>query len=127
MNYETKRQQTQYTSEDYAIAHRVVGHTLLNGGGTFTRNGCPVTPESGYAVALEGQRYAEFPQVGPALELLSRVSYSAEYFGTWYDSGRLYVEPCEIIADRESAVRIGRERGQLAIYDFAAGEVITLA
>lgn len=49
-----------------------------------------------------------------------------EYLGTWVHEDRIYVDGSQWIADLDEAVKLGRERGELAIWDSGKGEEITL-
>jgi hypothetical protein len=51
---------------------------------------------------------------------------SANGLGGWLADGVIYVDPVEIVHDRESAVLAGKQREQLAIFDLAAGTEIAV-
>jgi phage head maturation protease len=46
------------------------------------------------------------------------------YVGGWIEGGKLWLEPSERIEGREDAIKAGKERDQIAIFDVAAGDVI---
>jgi hypothetical protein len=48
------------------------------------------------------------------------------YLGAWVDNGTLYLDVAECIAERATAERLGRERGELAIFDVEGGDSIYL-
>lgn len=42
-------------------------------------------------------------------------------YGTWLHDGNVYIDAIDILYDRDSAIALGRARGELAIYDIANG------
>lgn len=48
------------------------------------------------------------------------------YIGTWVDAGLVYIDAVTWCETREEAVRLGLERGELAIYDVAANGSLDL-
>jgi hypothetical protein len=52
-----------------------------------------------------------------------------DHFGSWWDgtTGKIHIDVVSFIADRNAAIHLGRERGEIAIWDSAAGEEIRLA
>ena len=112
----------------------MVRATLADGGGTFdARTGRAIRPTSGYAVGLAHGSAVVIP-AGPGLAAALRLAvrriraqYPRAHVGTWVDAGRVHVDPVAIVADRATAERLGRERGQLAVYAFATGETVELS
>lgn len=51
---------------------------------------------------------------------------SGEYFGIWRDdaTGKYHADISEHYADRETAIEIARQRGEIAIWDLANGTEI---
>lgn len=116
---------------DTNAMREAIRSTLQDGGATIGPSG-PIHPTNGYAVAIVGDTYATVPaSVDPAA--LGRVvrrlrrQYPDAYVGTWHDGERIHVDPVEVIDNRADAERIGRERSQLAIFNFATRESIYLA
>lgn len=103
---------------------------LKQGYGTFTRHGETVEPTEGYAVG--GQTYGlELHSEWPYLTKLNGIRayvtalpVQVDYVGAWTHDGTLYLDATTIVSDRDEAVRLGKERKQIAIYDFATGEDI---
>ena len=98
--------------------------TINDGGATVTNGREPAT--GAYIVALPGAIIVpvdSYPEFADAVEAQSLRSV---LIGTWVDGPRIFVDAVESYSDRDEAVRVGRERGQLAIYDQSAGKVITL-
>lgn len=107
--------------------------TLANGGATFDpRTGMLLQPKRGYAVGMRADTFATLPTdtdadaLGAAVTAL-RYAYPTALVGTWVDGGVIHLDPVEVVASRETAVRLGRERSQLAVYAFATGEEVRLA
>lgn len=46
--------------------------------------------------------------------------------GVWYDKGFVYLDVVNVVEDRDDAIRLGRDRSQLAIYDLSLGQCIEL-
>lgn len=46
------------------------------------------------------------------------------YVGGWRKDGHLWLEPSRNILDRDEALRVGRDTGQIAIYDVRSGQYI---
>lgn len=104
-------------------------HAQRTGGLTITPAGHIVKRKAGYAVSLEGyERLAS--TLAQALALIP--SYQAlarkldALIGLWDDGGLWYLDITTIQRSRKRAIQAGRENHQLAIYDLARGEVITL-
>ena len=107
---------------------QMIANTLTNNGGTF-RNGVDISQElkSGYVVGgvvpsiivpvddLETLEY----------ELYQRVKHF-EYVGTWVHDGEVHIDAVEIYSDLEDAIEVGKSLGEIAIWNIAAQEEITL-
>ncbi|WP_144722222.1 hypothetical protein [Cellulosimicrobium sp. TH-20] len=99
--------------------------TLANGGATLTREGFATE-----GVAVAGIAPAiRVDADGLTVELLAdavQVFRNATALGTWLHEGEFWIEPTEVFTDRAEAIRIGRDRGEIAVYDLGEGEEITL-
>ena len=49
----------------------------------------------------------------------------APFIGMWTEDGRVFLDAVDHITDRDDAIKLGRERHELAIYDIANGQTIT--
>lgn len=103
-------------------------HTAANGGGTFdVATGQEMGLSSGYGVGngLDGvivdntkdavdAAYAEVSKTG------------VPNIGTWVnpETGKVHVDPTEVVMDEATAMKLAQERGELAIHDFATHEDI---
>lgn len=117
----------------YDVLYGVVEDTLKDGGLTIK----PFTgekPQSGYMVALQGYELkvpvTEFftglvaDYIGEhAKELMDN---PALCLGTWVNEGIVYLDLSENVPNREKALELGRERGQLAIFNLETFEEVTV-
>jgi len=100
----------------------VVTHTLQNGGGTFPM------PSGGYMVG--GVVPSAICKTQDMEDFLARFLVEHEdavesaYLGTWIEGDTVYIDVAENVPDLETAVRLGRQRGEKAIYDVANGRSI---
>lgn len=131
------------TSDDFFDWPDTITSLYFFAGGGFTVS--PVTnqfPQKGYVVALDGFSHiisaADFFS-GPSGEEAGRLimkEYLAEhakqflkphiFFGGWHDTERdlIFLDLSEVIQDLDEAIRIAKERDQIAIYDLSTGTVI---
>lgn len=118
---------------DYGLLYSVVEDTLKDGGLTVK----PFTgekPASGYMVALQGYELkvpvSEFftgvvaDYIGQHAQKL--MANPALCVGTWLNEGSVYLDLSENIPNREQALELGKERGQLAIFNLADMEEVTI-
>ncbi len=117
---------------DIQTFEAAIAKTVDQGGGTFATDGTPFEPESGYAVGVGG--IILDPATTGAFRLRHAFrqvhkDFGGNYVGTWLDEGQLYVDAVAYLwsDERDAAISLARSCNQLAIYDFAAGESITLA
>lgn len=112
---------------------------VRNGGATVPVHHGGVVPQSGYVVATVGHEHrvtdgrlvAEHLQRAQALQYVQghRAALAwHDYAGVWVDGDDLVFDVVEIVAERATAVELGKRRGQDAIYDLAERQDIhTLA
>ena len=91
------------------------------------------TPLPGrYIVSLPGEKVFDTTVVGAVDRATVAVCEDMERtgdgtsVGLWMDRGLLYVDVSESYDSLEDAMRVGRERDQLAIYDQVADKVIVV-
>jgi len=110
------------------------------GGATYNLNTSELNPNTGYIVALVGfERIIERKPItfsgfqDVLLPYLDRKVWDTIggrediYLGFWIEQGKLYIDLVERIEDRADAIKEGFKRGQLAIWDASAKEVITIS
>ncbi|MCT9080479.1 hypothetical protein [Streptomyces fulvoviolaceus] len=106
---------------------------FLNGGFTImTRpDGSADVPTDGYAVSITPTQHT-IPAAAPFdafAELVHGVTDrygDANGLGGWLADGVIYIDPVEIVLERQTATLAGKQREQLAIFDLAEGTEITL-
>lgn len=112
----------------------VILRTLTDGGGTFNVHTLePIENPVGYSVgglATESFGDCTIEEVEKRVSefLVNRVAGLSEYLGTWIDpeTSLWHLDAVEIIEDRDTAVAVGRKRGEIAIFDFGTFEDIRL-
>lgn len=111
--------------QEYLVAHAYT-LTCQNGGATLSLQGDNLVGRPGYAVGLPGGEVMLYPmslasfavQVKSVLWRAQGAGLDA--IGTWVDNGRLYIDPVKIVMDERTAIALGRQHGQQAIYDLQA-------
>ncbi len=100
---------------------------IQNGGATLDRNGNAIEFKSGYQVS---KKDCFVFTVGNAKKIVRAVNKilkgltADEFCGIWIDGGRAYVDISERIRDRRAALKVGRERKQISIFDWRAGACV---
>ena len=93
-------------------------------------------PSHGYMVALPGHTH-QYPdsvmkdekQLADAIDkflMSEREAFKKPgvHLGGWVSDGKLWLDPSENITDRDEAIKAGKARDQLAIWDVAGGQEI---
>ena len=104
-----------------------------NGGITIDKTGKEYKGK-GYAVALSKETEIVINEDLFIPELISHImklnadklSKENVFLGIWQDSEKVYFDLSEIIADKDQAIAKGKERDQLAIFDFTTFETIEI-
>jgi hypothetical protein len=119
-------------SNEYEDAARL---TLRDGGGTFAVDGKVVHHTRGYYVGGIVPT-SVVPVAGGTENLAESLARFANqhrrdigavystYIGTWVHEGNVYIDASEWTPTREYAQNIGRERGELAIWDCRSGNEV---
>lgn len=113
-----------------AIADTLEAMAVM-GGGTFDLvEGAPASQTTGYYVGgADNVEAITFPVDGPAdwEAAISTVRAArSAYVGVWEDGGLYYVDATERVEDKRVALKLGAERGELAIWDIAGQTSIYL-
>ena len=114
-----------------------VNDTLNNGGASFNLLTGEYNPKTGYMVATQGNEIViplkQFHNASvseyiakKSYMLLSGISNTSLFLGSWVDGDKVYLDISEKVEDRHEAVKLGIERKQLAIWDNANGKEIRL-
>ncbi len=117
------------------IARRVALDVAYDGGSTRSIVAGVQPPTTGYAVSLAG--YERTYPLTPGYTRTSHVQRLAHaytdahravlaqpghYLRAWLDGNVLYLDVSQVVPERAVALRLGRERGQLAVFDLARRE-----
>ena len=109
------------------IAEGVVNRSQSNGGSTtYTSTGLAA------AVAIKNSPEQKVPELTKEVVIKyiednydSFLKHEGNFLGTWYNDGLWYLDVSEVLVGKnkkEEALRLGKERGQKAIYDLYQGE-----
>lgn len=110
-----------------SIAETLLARTARDGGCTVSLvSGDMATHTSGFYVggvvpAIELPVGATLAQYVGASNRIANAMHGRGYVGTWTDGDTVYVDGSEWYADAETALRVGRERGELAVWEIAGG------
>lgn len=110
---------------------QVAADLAENGGGTYEQGTLlPFRPTTGFAVAVGGVTIAASAPLS-VLGMLCRTvagEYGESFVGTWLDGGTISIDAVRYFAgdQRASALLLGYQTGQKAIYDFGLQEDIVL-
>ncbi len=139
-----------------AAASTLMSETVLNGGATVDIASGTTVSREGYIVSL-GDEYAwkmHFHGDGSAssrihgnpgvvawiTQYVENAATWIESFGDWQvaspvyvgawiddDTNTLYLDLSEVVADRDTALKLAARRGQLAIFDTATGQDVPVS
>lgn len=121
-------------------ARDTVNNILAFGGSTLSLIAGVPTTASGYAVSLANHESKHHLLLDGPLRLKAMVELVEQYIeskrallaqplnhlGAWMDGDTLYLDITEVHSERETAVNLGQQRNQLAIYNLGTGEEIRL-
>ena len=110
----------------------VIESTIKSGGASINMT-AGTTPAGGYMVSRAGSEIiTEMPRLRGDLERFvqayqEELDNSDTYLGTWIDpdTGLVYLDISDNLDNLDTAVALGAERAQLAIYAVEQGETIT--
>lgn len=100
---------------------------LKDGGATLDASGAAVSFRRGYQVSRKDCYTLNVRNVNKILRAVRSVLASltaGEYCGIWVDGGRVYVDISERITRKRDALKIGRERAQISVFDWRTGAAI---
>ena len=105
---------------------------ILNENGGFTVDTDGNLASDGYMVAKENFETV-LPESLVTIELLTslfnsykaKLTSKADCIGAWLNEGKIYFDVSEKFNSLETALQIGRERNQLAIFNLGTFEEIT--
>lgn len=102
---------------------------VKQGGATLDRNGEAVNFRDGFQVSKKDcyKINAEsLNEIKKAIKtVLKRIGHESGLFcGIWVDSGLVYIDISERIKSRKKAVKIGKARHQISVFDWCAGDCV---
>lgn len=100
---------------------------LKDGGATLDASGAAVSFRRGYQVSRKDCYTLNVKHTNKILRAVRSVLASltaGEYCGIWVDGGRVYVDISERIPRKRDALKIGRERAQISVFDWRTGAAI---
>jgi hypothetical protein len=115
-----------------SIVSDFVENTRVNGGSSLNFVTEQLDPKEGYFVSIEGHEAKyNLDGFGPLSigQYLQKVAFQITpktFIGSWVNEGQVCMDLSEQLFDKRQAIELGYKRNQLAIYDAAKGEVITL-
>ena len=119
--------------DDYRRAVQAFQHiavdTIADGGGTYQHaTGAPVTHSDGYYVGVGNvatfeTSSATTDEIRRAIQAVwpTTLPHDAQYVGTWYARGYLYIDYVTHVQNRAIALALAARHGEQAIYDCATG------
>lgn len=100
---------------------------IENGGATLNKRGDVVNFETGYQVSKKDCytiNAGSVDKIARAINYLLRRVSGSEFVGVWINDGMAYIDISERIESKQEALRLGDERGQKSVYDWAKCDCI---
>ena len=100
---------------------------IQNGGATLDDSGRPVSFRRGYQVSKKDCYILNARHTNKILKAINGILNDlkpGEFCGLWVDGGRVYVDISERIPRKRDALKIGRERAQISVFDWRTGAAI---
>lgn len=110
------------------ITKKILKSYLQNGGATLRANGTPASFSRGYQVAgiaaVDVVPVDDFNAIFTSVKKHLNTCGAFELCGLWVDAGRVYIEKSEHVERLSDAMRLGIERGEKSIFDWACDRCI---
>lgn len=100
---------------------------IQNGGATLNGSGRAVSFRRGYQVSKKDCYILNARHTNKILKAVNGILNGlrpGEFCGLWIDGGRVYVDISERITNKREALKIGRKRAQISIFDWRAAACI---
>lgn len=100
---------------------------IQNGGATLNGSGRAVSFRRGYQVSKKDCYILNARHTNKILRAVNSLLNGlkpGEFCGLWVDGGRVYVDISERITSKRAALKLGRERAQISIFDWGAAACI---
>lgn len=100
-----------------------IAEIIKNGGATLDKHGEAVAFNRGYQVSKKDCFILSVKNVDKITEavneILRRIAHEeGVYCGLWVDGGKIYADISELIKSEKKAVKIGKARKQISVYDW---------
>ena len=88
-------------------------------GGTFSIRGRLQIATSGYFVATNGIEFNQIPSEDVLQNEVYRIFrlYPEPYIGFWLNDGKLYLDAVRWVSKEKEAIRLGKKKNQISIWD----------
>lgn len=100
---------------------------IQNGGATLDDSGRPVSFRRGYQVSKKDCYTLNVKHTNKILRAVNSLLNGlkpGEFCGLWVDGGHVYVDISERITSKRAALKLGRERAQISVFDWRAAACI---
>lgn len=98
---------------------------ISNNGGTLNSNGEIVTYVRGYQVSHRDLYIIPVYKMRKSFVIWCLACLKEnEHLGLWVDNNKVYIDLSEHIATKKEAMRLGRKRKQLSIFNWRTGDCI---
>ena len=105
---------------------------LRDGGATIAaRTLTPVAPKRGYAVGATTETAIRLPITATETDIRRALfliwhQFGTRHLGAWVDGDTIHLDPTTIVQTKRDALTLGRENRQMAIYNLATHQTITI-
>lgn len=97
----------------------------LNAGATLDKQGSPLAYAKGYQVSEQDLEIIPAYKLTKKhlMEMLNRLA-DGKCLGVWIDNGKAYIDCSEYVSTKKQALKLGKQRKQLSVWNWKAGEAI---
>ena len=97
----------------------------LNNGATLNKQGESLSYANGYQVSVRDLEIIPAYRLTKKhlMEMLNRLPVGAN-LGVWIDQGKAYIDCSEYVSTKKQALKLGKQRKQLSVWNWKAGEAI---
>ena len=98
---------------------------LANNGATLDKDGNILAYKQGYQVSHEDLFVIPVYKLRKSLLIATLKELPmGDCLGIWIDNGKAYIDRSERITNKRLAIKVGKQRKQLAIYNWKTGDCI---
>ena len=97
----------------------------VNNGATLNKQGESLNYASGYQVSVCDLEIIPAYRLTKKhlMEMLHRLE-DGKCLGIWVDGGKAYIDCSEYVSTKKQALRLGKQRKQISVWNWKAGEAI---